>query len=409
MMTANPAGRSFLSYRRSRRDEARLLILAQHELGVPTFQDIDNLEDGPTEQQLRDVIADSSTANALLWITPDIAESPTIQNVELPAIIKRVSNDREFFVKAVAAGGLGYEDAGAVANVVPTHDLRTWNLELAGGDPIADVDAQRIAADILRHRMRRIHRYLPKEQALRMYFTTRDAAPFDPAYALAMDWSHHFHGTRLCSTEAWSGVLLPALRAVADIIKIETATRSVQAEGYATISSAVALGHAFLAPKGVGLAWLQRFPGGGVTQLWRLGPSLDSGFNAHITWHEAGGGDVAVFISVADDVVAAVQATRSKLPSWRAVVSVEREGLLPHAIESSEEAVDIANKVIDAMRVVRREAHTDVRFHIFAAIPVGLAVLIGQLMNTLGHVQLYEHVQQSGTYAPSVLLAAQDY
>ena len=60
----NPFGRSFLSYRRTRADEARLLIEAQRERGIPTWQDISNLEHGHTGSELRMTLADPDTANA---------------------------------------------------------------------------------------------------------------------------------------------------------------------------------------------------------------------------------------------------------------------------------------------------------------------------------------------------------
>jgi hypothetical protein len=42
-------GRSFLSYRRTRVEEARLLIEAQHDVGIPTWQDLSDLDEGHTE------------------------------------------------------------------------------------------------------------------------------------------------------------------------------------------------------------------------------------------------------------------------------------------------------------------------------------------------------------------------
>ncbi len=42
-------GRSFLSYRRTRLTEARLLVEAQHDLGIPTWQDLSELDEGHTE------------------------------------------------------------------------------------------------------------------------------------------------------------------------------------------------------------------------------------------------------------------------------------------------------------------------------------------------------------------------
>lgn len=44
--------------------------------------------------------------------------------------------------------------------------------------------------------------------------------------------------------------------------------------------------------------------------------------------------------------------------------------------------------------------------HLFVAAPAGLAMLIGQVLNTFGAIQTYEHVSNdgSGHYAPAALL-----
>src|ERR1700735_5129040 len=74
----DPAGRCFVSYRRHRAAEARLLVQALHDVGVPTWQDIENLDAEPTEDELGQVLADPSTASALVWITPEVTDSPVI-------------------------------------------------------------------------------------------------------------------------------------------------------------------------------------------------------------------------------------------------------------------------------------------------------------------------------------------
>jgi len=94
----DPTGRSFLSYRRSRLDEAKLLIQSQHDVGIPTWQDIRNLDEEPTEKAIRGILNNEFTANAILWITPDVAQSPMIQKVEAPAIFRRYQQDDDFFV-----------------------------------------------------------------------------------------------------------------------------------------------------------------------------------------------------------------------------------------------------------------------------------------------------------------------
>ena len=49
-------GKSFLSYRRSRATEATLLIAAQHLYGIPTWQDVTDLESGLTARQIADAL-----------------------------------------------------------------------------------------------------------------------------------------------------------------------------------------------------------------------------------------------------------------------------------------------------------------------------------------------------------------
>lgn len=46
------------------------------------------------------------------------------------------------------------------------------------------------------------------------------------------------------------------------------------------------------------------------------------------------------------------------------------------------------------------------QIHMFMAGPAGLAVMIGQLSNTLGPMQTYEYITQTGTgvYQPAALL-----
>ena len=70
------------------------------------------------------------------------------------------------------------------------------------------------------------------------------------------------------------------------------------------------------------------------------------------------------------------------------------------------EATDVALAVQDGMRSARRDYGNIGTVHLFMAAPAGLAVLIGQLLNTFGSVLTYEHlnVDGSGQYKPAALL-----
>lgn len=62
------------------------------------------------------------------------------------------------------------------------------------------------------------------------------------------------------------------------------------------------------------------------------------------------------------------------------------------------------NEVVAAVRAARGKYRPIETVHLFMAVPVGLAVMIGQFLNTLGSVQLYEHreVDATGVYEARV-------
>lgn len=401
----DPTGRSFLSYRRTRLGEAELLIAAQHDLGIPTWQDIENLEEDPTERQLRDTLADSCTANGILWITPDLPESPTIRRVEIPGLLARLEARDVFFTVAVAAGGLSYEEAGAAARTLNIEDFSAWNLRKVDGDPVSAGEAATVAARVLKRRLRAIHAHFPSLSPLPAYFTTRDPAPFVVGRALAIDWSSRFAG-RAAQPEIWRDVLMPALHTVADLVKTEAPSRTLVFSGYPTIPAALALGSAFLAPKGICLAWSQQMPDT-TTQEWALSFEPEpSGFQARVDWQRVDAEDLALVVSVAEDASRAFAASRKHLPDFRGVILIGKPGQLPHVIPTPGQAVDLAHLIVREARRARIESHATGIFHLFIAAPVGLGILIGQLLNTLGPVQTYEHVPEDmvGLYRPAAAI-----
>lgn len=402
----DPTGRSFLSYRRARLEEARLLIEAQHDLGIPTWQDIKDLEEVPTENRIREILDDPGTANALLWLTPDVAESPMIRQVEAPLILDRTRGDKIFFVVPVAAGGLDYKQVQDVLDPrLSVEDLSQWNLRKVTGDPIDSNEAAEAAVRVLRRRIEAIHRTLPFDEPLRLLFYTREKPPPQPGAALAIDWSHRFEG-RTAKPGAWEH-LLPALREIASVVTDKAPGRRIEVRGLASIPAATALGEAFLAPRGILVSWVQSRPG--FQQPWRLEAFRElSGFETKIESKDLAGKDLAVLVSVADNAEPAFSATRPDLPAFRALISVTKSGGLQHSLSTPGEALDVAYRVIEGIREARGAYREIECTHLFMAVPVGLAMLIGQLLNTLGPVQTYDHVETGGTgrYRPAVCLRA---
>ena len=406
----DPTGRSFLSYRRSRRDECAKLITSQRERGIPTWHDVDDLNTEPTETQLRRVLRDDGVANAVLWISPETAHSSMIRDVEAPVAFERHGRGDGFFVVPVAAGGLGYQEAAAaIRNSVSLFNIANWNMIRIDSDPATDEDIERVANQVLRQRLQAIAAHLPADAPLRISFNTRRTGGNQPGAALIIDWSHRFGGDydREASAEAWRLKLLPALTDVKQAVEHVLPHRQLLVSGFASLPAATALGCELMATSGINAAWEQRMQGGD-TQIWSLNSDReDTGFSVIILDGDLESGDLAVLVSVNNDVTQAVASAESETGPFRAYVHVNREDSRQGAVlETPGQAVDLARRTVEAIRRARGDYVISGRVHLFMAVPAGLAMLIGQLLNTLGPVQTYEHIPSNpiGRYVPAALI-----
>ena len=404
----NPTGRSFLSYRRSRSSEAAQLIRSQKERGIPTWQDIENLNSEPTEEEIRSILAGDEIANVVLWVTPDAGQSSMIKTVEVPGAVDRHRRGDGFFILIVAAGGLRYQDINRlVGSHIGITDLGNWNMAKVESDPANEADIQRVSSRILDQRLEAIHKRLPVEDPLRLIINTRESTGHPPGVALNIDWSHRFAGQqrRLASAEDWQMRLLPALADVVSSIQRNIHGRKIIASGLTSLPAATALGFNFMATKGIDIAW-EQFLAGASKQIWSLGAErTGTGYLVTDTLGQTDADDLAVMVSVNADVESAVAASREFIGPFRAYVHV-RSPEYPGFLNSAGDALDVAQRTINAARAARQQYQIRGRVHLFMAVPAGLAMLIGQLLNTLGPVQTYEHmpVDSIGRYEPAAEL-----
>lgn len=409
-MTTDPTGRSFLSYRRLRKEEAAFLIMAQHDHGIPTWQDVQDLGTVPTEDHIRQVLDDPSTSSAVLFITPEVEQSAIIRNVEIPKIIKRSEASDGFFVVPIAVGISDYAEAGRVtSNDLSAQILSDWNLERIPSTALSTTDAAFVANRILTQRMQAIHSNLPAGAPIEVGLFVRRSPPFELGHALTIDWSGRFSGKE-SDQSVWNGELLPALSRVSNAIRKHAPGREIHAFGLPTLPAATAFGCQFLSTSGLRASWRQ-VTRGKPDQLWNLDASREkTGFQFRNFSKVAGASDVAVLVSVADNVEPLFAQSQSRLPPLRAISHVFKNAQFPYLINSPGQAVDIAFTVQEAMRVLRREYGKVGTVHLFTAVPVGLAMLIGQLLNTFSTVQTYEHVPANGkeVYRPAALLRPSD-
>jgi len=383
-----------------------MLIAAQRDHGIPTWQDVENLGTVPTEDEIRRVLADPSTASAVLFVTPEVEDSPIIRNVEVPKIIQRAEAATGFFVVPLAAGGLDYEQAAEVtSNHLSAQNLADWNMQRVPEPTLAANRAAEIAQRVLTQRIQAIHRNLPAGHRLRIGLFVRRSPAFELGNTLMLDWSRRFTGKE-ATPDTWRDILLPALSRVADAIRQYAPGREVEAFGIPTLPAALAFGCAFLCTSGLRVSWCQVAPGH-ADQILSLSASReDTGFTHRMVSKDPSARDIALLVSVADNVEPVFTTCQKDLPPLRALVHVAQPGPLPYLIRSPGQASDIAICIQDAMRTARREYGNVGTIHLFMAVPSGLAVLTGQLLNTFGLVQTYEHVgiDGSGCYKPAALL-----
>jgi hypothetical protein len=404
----DPTGRSFLSYRRSRLEEASHLVQAQRERGIPTWRDVDDLDEVPTEPELRQVLSDPTTANAVLWLTPEVAGSATILNVEAPVIVRRAVRGDGFFVVPAVAGGLDYEAAAdMLQGHVGVHDLAAWNLRKVEGDPASLAEICTVAERVLRRRLAAIHEWLPPGEPVRVRLMTRQRPATEVGWAALIDWSRRFHGRHIAEPSAWEAALLPALCSLREAVRTKAPRRAVEATGHCTLTSGLALGSTFSSRDDIHLSWRQVAQGHG-DQVWSLHvPQEDAGVIVETSPSRPEGTVLAALLSINEDVEPAFGASRNDLPVIRATVRIRPAGerFEPLRIASPGQAAALAAHVVTELRQARRKYPAE-SIHLFAAVPVGLAVLIGQQLNTLGPVQTYEHEEHDsvGRYRPELLL-----
>lgn len=405
--STDPTGRSFVSYRRSRLEEVHRLVQAQHEIGIPTWQDVDDLGEVQTEPELRRVLTDPATANAVLWLTPDVANSTTIRNVEAPLIVGRERRGDGFFFVPVAAGGLHHDSAASLVNDrLGVHDLSTWNFRQIQHDPATSEEIRGIAARVLARRLEAVHRRRPVDVPLRLRLMTRQRSTPEPGWATLVDWSHRFQ-RRHAETGAWDTVLLPALSTLRETLRARAPGRLVEASGSCSITSGLALGRTFPSLDQIRLSWRQTAPDY-PDQIWTLEAPHESILVGAVTEPSRSEGTaLAVLVSIAEDVEPAFGASRADLPPIRAAVRVRipGENFQHFQIISPGQAAALAERIIGEVRRARLEYPAE-SLHLVAAIPVGLAVLLGQKLNTLGPIQTYEHWETDsvGRYRPELLL-----
>ena len=405
----NPAGSSFVSYRRARSHEIERLVAVHHDHGIPTWRDTDDLRNEETEPELKRILNDPQTANALLWTTPDVRDSPVIGKVEIPIIHRRHQANDEFFVVPVAAGDIDYATAEEIASKhLGLKNFNGWNFERVESNPVADEEIAEIVGLVLERRLSAIGKAIDVSDSFRLGIFTRQKPPVSSGFHLALDWQGRFDG-RCATATTWERFLLPALRTVAEAVPRLHPSRPVVASGQACLPALVALGAAFLEPRDVHLIWQQHMRDIGGTQNWSLRePPEDSLLDVDVVPQATGAEDIGICISFRNSVHHAVKRGQDagEIPQFRALVDASIPGGGSTVLDTPGQAREAISKVTEAIHMAQRDFPDPGKLHLFMDAPAGFAVMLGQKLNGVGPVQTYEHEPTDGVgqYVRAALL-----
>ena len=405
-MMTDATGSMFISYRRSPSRpsgdaEAVRMRGALRDRGVSTWRDLDDLTPAPTEDALVETLRREDLAGAVMLVSPEVKESSMIREVEAPAILDRFHRGDGFIIKPVLIG-LRYEQADRIlGRPGGFQEVSRFNIDCIGGEELSIDDARRIANDVLKQRLATIRHHHPDRPFYVGLYSRLSPSP--KGYAVCHDFASYFDGRR-ASSDAYVAIQVALADSAAALAGTGNKVR-VSARGNASLPLGVLFG-AIYSPLAFDIDWLQTTPGADE-QRWSLACDLSNTQpNIRVTKGDPSSEDLLLAVSVSADVERAVtEYLEATSFSPRAMISV---GLADGPLQrgqtiSPEEGLRIALDAINAARNMKTELRMKrANLHLFLACPLGLAVLMGQNLNTFGDCVAYEHFpDRTPAYEPT--------
>lgn len=402
----------FLSYKRKDLDEVVMLANQLKARGLSTWQDVSDLSLGrPTEQQIRDALA-LECVGFLVYLTKDSLESDYVMKVELAAALRQRDDDPGFAIIPVFRG-ISIADAKDATVAVVGRDITTFSGVKISAPKRTSTDKARsrlrselgtVAQRALQAALKRNTYSFTADQGRRLILDvhTRQYTRQPQAPDLDLDWRPFFNeGGSLPSPVVWADTLLPALTDIKQAVAKEYGTRTVYIRAKAHLSVALALGFTFRATTGFHLDVLQG------QEVWTTNctPQDREPLVVRATEGAIDSRDLAVELGIRRDVSSAVDnIVRKRGQEFRARVRLQPPvGPDEDAVASTEEALAMAKQIANEIRQLPGKYGTDTT-HVFAAMPLAVAALLGHQLNACGRIQLYEYNNEDNNYEASCLL-----
>lgn len=401
----DPLGPVFISYRQSDGTSlAVALAWALRAAGVPVWHDQTDLPPGDTTKRLAEALA-CGLSGAILVVTPEIASSRVVREVELPALLELADNPA--FTFTIVSVEHKEHDAASLDHAAPDRLLGTpkGTLSAVYQSPVATVAQQ---ADVARAQARRRLEHLREEigeasgellldlQTRVPPFAARNDAHLVVRLRPPLDGQRRPHPDGLSELQGFLGSL-PQLVAIAG-------ATSVRIRGGAHLSVACALGAAIpstllgsvhvVDTSGSGWHLGGQVPAPGVHPL--IGPASPAS-------HHRDRGAVLVYLDLLPQRSDAAFEGLAIAGDFAGVVHLRplADGLLDPA-----RAAELIGEATAAIRDFA-SAHATSTVHLVLRCPYPVALLLGRSLNTLT-VHLYEWENSDETteprYVPSVVV-----
>lgn len=385
----------FLSYAHEDVEFVRDLQLRLNVRGVRCWRDANDLMAGSLfENEIVHAIEYDVDAIAL-YVTPDCLQSDFIWQVEVPVALRRHEHDPDFHMVPILQG-VSYSqlrqhcfqhhlvDLSRFHGIALTNEQSsiTWEEQ----NDRRNQAARRILQSALALRLRRINadRNYEPWLCLKTFFFEPPTVHLD----LDLDWrSLVFEKERVPTLLEWEQILLPALLDVKQMISERIPSHHIHLFVQSILPVAIALGFAFRRSSRLTLL-LE-----GQKDTWRTDAQPSEQEPLLSTFYENDQGHRQIAVVEVATSRSIKQSVTEALPHLGLVpgyhIRLELPSLSHEAVKDAAHAQAIAQQVGRLCQDLcdqKRVAH----LHLFVAIPVELAVLIGHQLNALCPITLYE-------------------
>lgn len=382
----------FLSYSRKNLRDVRIIARTLMIHGVELWQDITNLGTGVSESKIRKAIQEGSDG-LIFFVTQQSIESQFIRDVELPEAETRFKDDADF--KIIPVFGLPIDVATAALKGCLTVPLSNFNGAIVEGEGNFDdvSTAAHRAAEIVLEDIS-----IPDVDPLTIGLSSKQKTSKD--VALHLDFTGFFE-SGIPPATVWDEQFSAALARVKRFLS-KRSRLSIRLHAFCHLSLGILFGYVFRRTTGFKLE-IEQITNSN-TSIWSTDRTpLDNPLTLAEIPGTLGSKNLLVRMNLmsADDKSVARYVEKNDL-SYRAILTLSPPSFpwIISEIQAATIATDLAHKIKEMH--ARYDTNT---VHLFCAIPLGLALMIGYNVNACGTIRCYEFDNPRREYSPSCTLS----